>query len=187
MIEEGGPPLSHPSCQFSQATTRQTMNRRLIDLFQSATEERIRPTLDLLFPEETEDLIGAFRRLRETHALRDVRLVLRLNRDGDEVLVPVRGSPGFLRIVPSFHLDHPPENAQLSEVGSATTTCDSRQIAGADGQRQDVASQSQVPSKQSACEFPPTNRLQGEDDRPTPAASSQSPPDSIVLRIRVMP
>lgn len=104
MIEEGGPPLSNPSCQDLPITPHPTMNRRLIDLFRNATEETIRPTLDRLFPEETEDLISAFRRLRAMGAAPDVGLVLRLDRDGDDVVVggsdPKTGEEYALDLLP---------------------------------------------------------------------------------------
>ena len=64
-----------------------TMSHRLIDLIRNATEESIHQVLDRLFPEETEDLMSAFRRLCQMEAAPDVRLVLSLDRDGDDVLV----------------------------------------------------------------------------------------------------
>lgn len=80
------------------------MNRRLIDLFRNATEEGLRPNLDRLFPEETEDLIAAFRRLREMDAAPDVELVLRLDHDGDDVVVggtdPKTGEDYALDLLP---------------------------------------------------------------------------------------
>ncbi len=80
------------------------MNRRLIDLFRNATEETLRPVLDRLFPEETEDMIAAFRRLREMDAAPDVELVLRLDPDGDDVVVggtdPKTGEDYALDLLP---------------------------------------------------------------------------------------
>ena len=80
------------------------MNRRLIDLFRNATEEAIRPVLDRLFPEETEDMIAAFRRLREMDAAPHVELVLRLDPDGDDVVVggtdPKTGEDYALDLLP---------------------------------------------------------------------------------------
>lgn len=57
-----------------------------------------------LFPEETEDLIAAFRRLREMDAAPDVGLVLRLDRDRDDVVVggtdPKTGEDYALDLLP---------------------------------------------------------------------------------------
>jgi hypothetical protein len=80
------------------------MSRRLIDLIRNATEESIRPVLDRLFPEETEDLISAFRRLRQMDAAPDVELALRLDPDGDDVVVggtdPKTGEDYALDLLP---------------------------------------------------------------------------------------
>lgn len=104
MNDEGGPRLSNPSCQVSPVTPHTTMSRRLIDLIRNATEESIRPVLDRLFPEETEDLISAFRSLRQMDAAPDVGLLLRLDRDGDDVLVggtdPKTGEDYALDLLP---------------------------------------------------------------------------------------
>jgi hypothetical protein len=104
MIQKGGPPLSNPSCQDLPITPHPTMNRRLIDLIRSTTEEGLRPILDQHFSEEAEDLIAAFRRLRALDAAPDVGLVLRLDRDGDDVVVggtdPKTGDDYALDLLP---------------------------------------------------------------------------------------
>jgi hypothetical protein len=80
------------------------MSQRLIDLIRSTTEEGLRPTLDQHFPEEADDLIAAFRRLRAMDAAPDVGLVLRLDRDGDDVVVggtdPKTGEDYALDLLP---------------------------------------------------------------------------------------
>jgi hypothetical protein len=64
------------------------MNRQLVDLFRTANEDHLRTTLERLLPEEdTEELIAAFRHIREIDAAPNVELVLRLDRDEDDVLV----------------------------------------------------------------------------------------------------
>lgn len=102
--DEGGPRLSNPSFQVLSVTPHTTMSRRLIDLFRNDTEDSIRPVLDRLFPEEIEDLITAFRRLREMDAAPDVELVLRLDPDGDDVVVggtdPKTGEDYALDLLP---------------------------------------------------------------------------------------
>ena len=104
MNHEGGPRLSNPSCQVSPVTPYTTMSRRLNDLIRNASEESLRPVLDRLFPEEIEDLITAFRRLREMDAAPDVELVLRLDPDGDDVVVggtdPKTGEDYALDLLP---------------------------------------------------------------------------------------
>lgn len=86
-------------------TPENSMNSpRLADLFHSTPEERLRPILDRLFPEETEDLIAAFRRLRVMEADPKIELELRLDRDGDEVFVggtdPKTGEAYALDLMP---------------------------------------------------------------------------------------
>lgn len=84
--------------------TQPTVHRRLIDLIRNASEEGLRSILDRQFPEETADLIATFHRLREMDATPDVQLVLRLDRDGDDVVVggtdPKTGEDYALDLLP---------------------------------------------------------------------------------------